>query len=258
VSQHFRAGSARPEHNPLTIGISPVIQIRSALDRADPSRNKTMTAKFAVALIATTMFVAPALAADAVNSAAGGNAAAPTATVPAKPAAVSSTPASTNTSSKTATDNGAKGSQRKVERRHVHRTMTAHHGKTYVKTVKVTRAVKVVKSNPASNQAWPFGPFVWGSPEKTSTGVKVVHHHAHHMMVAHRGKPSGEVKSAAKPGNAEIKTVGTAPAAAPVAPAASAVGKTNESKPDAKVIKAEKDLKTGATAGKSNKDSKVN
>ena len=210
-----------------------------------------MTSKFAVALIATTMFVAPALAADAVNSNAATGAA--NTTAPATPAPQSvSKPASSSASNTTTSATAAAGKQaaettnkgKKIATAHhrVHRTMTAHNDKSRAKTVSVTRSVKVVKSAP---QAWPFGPLTWTAPEKTASTVKVVHHHPHHVTLAHNGKPTKAVKT-------EAKTVGTAPVNAPAA-AASTAGKTDGNKADVKVIKADKDLKNGVKPGKDSK-----
>jgi hypothetical protein len=179
-----------------------------------------MTAKFAVALVATTMLVAPALAADAVST-----------TSPTSPATAA---APTSTVAKPVADNASKGKVTVVHRSH--RTMVAHNRKGDVKTVKVTRSVKIVKSAP---QAWPFGPFTWPTGN-TGTSVRVVHHHAHHTMLAHHGKTT--VKTAVK---TEIKSVAAAPASTTV-PAA----KADTSKADVKVIKADKDLKNGAKPGK--------
>jgi hypothetical protein len=182
-----------------------------------------MTAKFAVALVATTMLVAPALAADAVST-----------TSPTSPATAA---APTSAVAKPVADSASKGKVEVVHRSH--RTMVAHNRKGDVKTVKVTRSVRIAKSAP---QTWPFGPFTWPTGN-TGTSVKVVHHHAHHTMLAHNGKTT--VKTAEKPVKTEVKSVGAAPASTTV-PAA----KADTSKADVKVIKADKDLKNGAKPGK--------
>jgi hypothetical protein len=206
-----------------------------------------MTAKFALALVATTMFVAPALAADAVNSAAP-TAPANSASTPKTPAAstpVASAPAaSTNTAGKPAADTATKDKKAEVVHRHARHMMMAHNHKSVVKTATVTRSVKVVKSN---QSAWPFGPFTWTAPGKAARTMKVAHHHAHHIMVAHSGKPSGEGKTvlSAKPAKieakpetkTELKTIAQAPAG-------------GASTSDVKVIKADKDLKNGRKSSK--------
>jgi hypothetical protein len=234
-----------------TIGIGPIIQIRPHwIERTFQGMN-SMTAKLAVALIATTMFVAPALAADNANSAAPA-APANSATAPASPAA--STPAkSTNTAGKPAAAADTKSRTAEVVHRHARHTMLAHNGKNHMKTATVTRTVKVTKSN---QSAWPFGPFTWTAPSKSEHSVKVVHHHVHHTMVAHGGKPSGEAKTVQgeKPVKTEVKRIAQAPAASASPPASttakSDAGKADTSKTDVKVIKANKDLKNGGKPGK--------
>lgn len=208
-----------------------------------------MTAKFAVALIATTMFVAPALAADAANPAVPSAPATPAASTP-----VASTPAaSANTASKPVADTATKSKKAEVVHRRSRHVMVAHNHKGAVKTVTVTRSVKVAKSN---QSAWPFGPFTWTAPGKSEhrmseRTIKVVHHHAHHIMVAHGGKPSGEaktvqdgkpVKTDAKPATkTELKAIAQSPAA-------------DTKKSDVKVIKADKGLKNGGKPGKTSTD----
>ena len=193
-----------------------------------------MIRKFAVALIATTMLVAPALAADAVKS------------TPAAPVAAATTTAVTPVSkdaTKTVTKTATKTEHRKtikVAHRHGHYLMVAHNGKhsSHVKTAKVTKPVKTVMARPAAS---PVTLFPWTAPKtepvKTAHAktehhktIKVAQRHVHPPMVAQNHKPASHVKTA-KVTKPAVKTVTATPAAAIA------------SKPAVKVIKADRDIK---------------
>jgi hypothetical protein len=190
-------------------------------------RTILMMRKFAIALIATTMLVAPALAADAVKS------------TPAAPVAAASTAAPTVTSdpktdTKTVTKTDKNLKTFKVSHRHPVRHMTVAKNfkhSSHVKTVKMSKPVKTVTATPAASPMW----FSWTAP-KTEKHLKVAHHHAHHMTFAKNDKHVSHVKTAkiAKP----VTAVTAAPAASTLTPVASTV-----SKPAVKTIKASKDVK---------------
>jgi hypothetical protein len=188
-----------------------------------------MMRKFAVALIATTMLVAPALAADAVKST-------PAAPVAATTAAPAVTP-NTKTATKTVTKTDKTLKTIKVSHRHPVRHMTiANNGKhwSHVKTAKISKPSKTVTATPA---AWPtWSPWTETKTDKHLKTFKVAHHHAHHMVVAKSGKHVNHVKTAkvGKPVNA----VTAAPAVSTPAPVASTA-----SKPVVKTIEAGKDVK---------------
>jgi hypothetical protein len=204
-----------------------------------------MIRKFAVALIATTMLVAPALAADAVKSSpmAPVTAATTTAAAPAATAAPAVTPASKD-ATKTVIKTATKTEHRKtikVAHRNGHHLMVAksHQPASHAKTVKVSKPVKTVMARPAAS---PVTLFPWTAPKtepvktvhaKTEhhKTVKVAHRQVHHLMVAQNHKPS-HVKSA-KVTKPAIKTATSAVSTA--TPAAS--------KPAVKVIKADRDIK---------------
>jgi hypothetical protein len=193
-----------------------------------------MIRKFAVALIATTMLVAPALAADAVKS----NPTAPvTATTPAPAATAPATPGS-----KDATKTEHRKTI-KVAHRNGHHLMVAkiHQPASHVKTVKVTKPVETVMARPAAS---PVTLFPWSAPktEQVKTvhaktehhkSVKVAHRQVHHLMVAQNHKPASHVKTA-KATKPAVKTVTATPAISTATPAA---------KPAVKVIKAGRDIK---------------
>jgi hypothetical protein len=187
-----------------------------------------MIRKFAIALIATTMLVAPALAADAVKSTPAPVAAATTAA----PAVTTKTEIKTAT--KHATKHLAKTDKHlktvKVAHRHsVHHMTFAKSGKhpSHVVSAKVSKPAKAVKATPAASPATWFQ-VKTDKPVKT---FRVAHHHAHHLMVAKHG---GHVKTVkvSKP----VKTV-TAPATIST-PVVSTVAK-----PAVKVIKVSKAVK---------------
>jgi hypothetical protein len=102
--------------------MGPIIESRSAFS-ADPKRTILMMRKFAVALIATTMLVAPALAADAVKSTP-----APVAATTAAPAVTPAPKTEIKTATKHATKHLAKTDRHlktiKVAHRHTVRHMT--------------------------------------------------------------------------------------------------------------------------------------
>jgi len=193
-----------------------------------------MIRKFAVALIATTMLVAPALAADAVKSSptAPVTAATTTTAAPAATAAPAVTPGSKD-ATKTLTKTATKTEHRKtikVAHRNGHHLMVAksHQPASHVKTAKVTKPVKTVMARPAAS---PVTLFPWTAPktEQVKTvhaKTKVAHRQVHHLMVAQNHKPS-HVKTA-KVTKPAIETVTTTTAA---------------SKPAVKVIKADRDIK---------------
>jgi hypothetical protein len=184
-----------------------------------------MIRKFAVALIATTMLVAPALAADAVKSS-------PTAPVTA--ATTTAAPAATAAPAVTPGSKDATKTEHrktiKVAHRNGHHLMVAksHQPASHVKTAKVTKPVKTVMARPAAS---PVTLFPWTAPktEQVKTvhaKTKVAHRQVHHLMVAQNHKPS-HVKTA-KVTKPAIETVTTTTAA---------------SKPAVKVIKADRDMK---------------
>jgi hypothetical protein len=157
-----------------------------------------MMRKFAVALIATTMLVAPALAADAVKS------------TPAAPVAAASTAAPTVTPARkdvskavTKTDKHLKTV--KVAHRHAHHTTFAKNGKhpSHVKTAKVTKPVNAVTAAPAASTPTPVASTASQPAVKTIKAgtdlnkVKAVHHHTvRHLTTAKNGKHSVHVKTA--------------------------------------------------------------
>jgi hypothetical protein len=180
-----------------------------------------MMRKFAVALIATTMLVAPALAADAVKS------------TPAATSAPIATPAAP-TVAKTDKDI----TKTKVAHRHSGRHLAmVKHGKhdvkiarhsSHIKTAKVSKPVKTVTATPAAS-TWTLFPATVTKTDKPLK--KVAHRHsAHHTMIAKNGKHVSHVKTAkvSKP----VKAVTTTPFL--TTPAVS----TTASKPAVKTIKA--------------------
>ena len=204
-----------------------------------------MLRKFAVALTATTMLVAPALAADAVKSTPAAPAAAATTAAPVDASAPKSdakadTKAGIKSDAKTATKTDAK-------------SVTETAPKSVAKTDKEVKTIKVAHSHHVRHMTFakakvskPAAPamtwFQWTAPktEKHGKTLKVAHHHVHHMTYAKNGKPVIHVNTAkvTKP----VDAVTTAPAASTATPAATA------SKPDVKVIKA---IKTGKELKKS-------
>jgi hypothetical protein len=190
-----------------------------------------MMRKFAVALIATTMLVAPALAADAVK---------PT---PAAPVAASTTAAPTATPAPQAKTTSATKTDIKTDK-HLKTLEVAHHRThhmTFAKNGKSVSHVKIAKvSKPATFVTTTPSTMMWFPWTATKTDqhlktFKIAHHHAHHVTFAKNGKPVSHVKIAkvSKP----VKAVTVAPAASSVTPAASSV-----SNPAVKIIKA-KNLK---------------
>jgi hypothetical protein len=156
-----------------------------------------MIRKFAFALIATTMLVAPALAADAVKS------------TPAAPVAAASTAAVTpvaKDTAKTAVKTSTKHLTKTAIKtdKHLKTVKVAHRHPLHVKTAKVSKPVKTVTAAPAPTTWFPWTqPVTVNKPVKT---FKVAHHHAHHMVVA---KHTTHVKTAkvSKP----VKAVTAAP-----------------------------------------------
>jgi hypothetical protein len=192
-------------------------------------RTILMMRKFAIALIATTMLVAPALAADAGKSTQGAPVAAAITTAPASKH-VTKTVSKTKTATKRVAKTEKHGKTFKVAHRHAHHMTVAKNGHSgHVKTAKVSKPVKIVTATPApAPMTW----FAWPAIKTdTKAGthlktVKVAHHHAHHMTVAKNGH-SSHVKTA--------KVSKPATTAAPIAATAA--------KPAVKVIKANKDIK---------------
>jgi hypothetical protein len=134
-----------------------------------------MIRKFAVALIATTMLVAPAFAADAVKS------------TSAAPVAAASTPAVTP-AAKVTTKTAIKTSTKHLTKtaiktdKHLKTFKVAHRHPLHVKIAKVSKPVKTVTAAPAPTTWFPWTqPGTVVKPVKT---FKVAHHHAHHMVVA--------------------------------------------------------------------------
>src|SRR5258708_1269930 len=147
-----------------------------------------MLRKFAVALIATTMLVAPALAADAVKS------------TPAAPAAAATTSAPVDASkshAKADTKAGVKSDAKTVTKTDVKtdtKSVTGTAPKSVTKTDKEVKTIKVAHSHHVRHMTFakakvskPAAPamtwFQWTAP-KTEKHVKVAHHHVHHMIVA--------------------------------------------------------------------------
>jgi len=218
-----------------------------------------MMRKFAVALIATTMLVAPALAADAAKP----TSAAPAATTTA-PADTSAPKSDVKVDSKGDTKSGIKTDAKTVTKSDVKadaksdtKTVTesatktgkelktkvahSHHVRhmTYAKNGVRAGHVKTAKmSKPAAPvMTW----FQWGAPTtavKSEKHVKTlkVAHHVHHTTFAKNHKPASHVQTAkvSKP----VDAVTTAPVTSSPAPAAAST-----SKPDVKVIKAGKEPK---------------
>ena len=156
--------------------MGPVIEIPVRNERTLP-RIILMIRKFAFALIATTMLVAPALAADAVKSTpAASVAAASTAAV--TPAAKDTTKTAIKTSTKTKhlTKTAIKSDK------HLKTFKVAHRHPLHVKTAKVSKPVKAVTAAPAPTTSFPWTqPGTVNKPVKT---FKVAHHHVHHTVVA--------------------------------------------------------------------------
>jgi hypothetical protein len=216
-----------------------------------------MMRKFAVALIATTMLVAPALAADAVKPTQPAPAAAATTVAPADASAPKSdAKADSKAGAKTVTKSDAKsdvksdtksvtesatktGKELKRKVAHSHHAHQMTHAKSgghasHVRTAKMSKPAAPVMT-------W----FQWTVPatktEKHVKTFKVAHHHMHHVTFARNGKPASHVETAkvTKP----VDAVATTPAASTSTPAAA-----NASKPDVKVIKA---IKSGKELKKS-------
>ena len=188
-----------------------------------------MMRKFAVALIATTMLVAPALAADAVKpTPAAPVAAVTTATPTVTPAPQTKTVTTSATKTDIKTDKHLK--TLKVAHHRAHQMTFAENGKHvgHVKTAKVSKPVKFVTATPSTMMWFPWTVTKTDQHLKT---FKVAHHHAHHMTFAKNDKPAIHVKTAkvSKP----VKAVIVAPATSSVTPAASGV-----SNPAVKIIKA--------------------
>jgi hypothetical protein len=202
-----------------------------------------MMRKFAIALIATTMLVAPALAADAAK---------PT---PATPAATTTAPADASTpksdakaDAKTVTKSDVKADTKsvtetatKTSKELKTKVAHSHHVRhmTYAKNGVRAGHVKSAKmSKPAAPvMTW----FQWGAPTtavKSDKHVKTlkVAHHVHHTTFAKNHKPASHVQTAkaSKP----VDAVTTAPVTSSPAPVAA-----SPSKPDVKVIKAGKEPK---------------
>jgi hypothetical protein len=199
-----------------------------------------MIRKFAIALIATTMLVAPALAADAVKSTPAAPVAAATTTT--APAVTPASKDATKNVAKTITKTATKTEHRKtikVAHRHVHHLMVAksHTSASHVKTAKVTKPVKTVMARPAAS---PVTLFPWTAPKtehvKTEhhKTIKVAHRHVHHLMVAKNHTPASHMKTA-KVTKPAVKTVNATPAVSTATPAAA--------KPAVKVIKADRVIK---------------
>jgi hypothetical protein len=131
-----------------------------------------MMRKFAVALIATTMLVAPALAADAVKSTP-----APVAATTAAPAVTPAPKTEIKTATKHATKHLAKTDKHlktiKVAHRHsVHHMTFAKNGKhpSHLASAKVSKPVKAVKAAPAASPTtwFPWTQVKTDKPVKTS------------------------------------------------------------------------------------------
>jgi hypothetical protein len=224
-----------------------------------------MMRKFAVALIATTMLVAPALAADAAK---------PT---PAAPAATTTAPADTSapkSDAKADTKSGIKTDAKTVTKSDV-KAETKSDAKTVTETA--TKTGKELKTKVAHSQhvrhmtyakngvraghvrtakmSKPAAPvmtwFQWGAPttavkaEKHVKTLKVAHH-VHHTTFAKNRKPASHVQTAkvSKP----VDAVATAPVTSSTTPAAAST-----SKPDVKVIKAVKEPKKSHVTAKVSK-----
>ena len=188
-----------------------------------------MIRKFSVALIATTMLMAPALAADAVKS------------TPAAPVAAATTTAAPAVTP--ASKDASRTEHRKtikIAHRHVHHLMVAENNTpaSHVKTAKVSKPVKTVMARPAAS---PVTLFPWTAPkterDKTAHAktehhktIKVAHRHVQHLMVAKTHAPASHVTTA-KVTKPAINTVTATPAVSTATPAAS--------KPAVNVIKAD-------------------
>jgi hypothetical protein len=149
-----------------------------------------MIRKFAVALIATTMLVAPALAADAVKS------------TPAAPVAAATTTAAPAVTP--ASKDASKTEHRKtikIAHRHVHHLMVAENRTpaSHVKSAKVTQpAIKTVTATPAVSTATPAAskPAVKViKADHVIKKIKVANRHGHHLTVAKNHKPARPVKT---------------------------------------------------------------
>ena len=179
-----------------------------------------MMRKFAVALIATTMLVAPALAADAVKS------------TPASPVAASTTTAPITTS---APSTKTLKAAHRYQVRHVAFAKTGKHP-SHVKTAKVSKPVKST-ATAATPVASTWTLFPAPATDKSVKTIKVSHRHVmHDRTVAKNFKPKSHVKTAkvAKP----VKAATAIPASVTTTPAAS-----TDAKPAVKTIKASKGIK---------------
>jgi hypothetical protein len=198
-----------------------------------------MMRKFGVALIATTMLVAPALAADAVKPTPAAPAAttrAPADTSAPKSDVKADTKSDTRSDAKTVTETAIKtGKELKTKVAHSHHMRHTTYAKNGVRAGHVKTA-KVAK--PAAPVMTWFG---WGAPTtavKSEKHVKTlkVAHHVHHVTFAKNHKPASHVQAA------KVSKPVDAAATAPVPSSASPAG-ANTAKPDVKVIKAGKEPK---------------
>jgi hypothetical protein len=178
-------------HSRGRIGIGPIIEAWSALqpERTSPKDN-SMIRKFALALIATTMLMAPALAADAVKS------------TPAAPVAAATTTAAPAVTP--ASKDASKTEHRKtikIAHRHAHHLMVAktHGPASHLKIAKVTKpAIKTATETPAVSTATPAASKPAVNVIKADhvvKKIKVANHHGHHLTVAKNHKPARPVKA---------------------------------------------------------------
>jgi hypothetical protein len=158
-----------------------------------------MIRKFAVALIATTMLVAPALAADAVKS----TTAAPVAAATTTTTTTAAAPAVASASKDTSKTEHRKAI--KIAHRHVHHLMVAktHAPASHVKTANVTKpAIKTATATPAVLTATPAASKPAVNVIKADhviKKIKVANHHGHHLTVAKNRKPARPVKTVSNP-----------------------------------------------------------
>ncbi len=205
-----------------------------------------MLRKFAIAMIATTMLVAPALAADAVKSA-------PAAAVPATLAATATAPAATPGQSTAATTDVKTGKDVKkikvVHGRNLHHLAVSKHGKSLVKIAKHSthvKTAKVVKPTAPAPTATPAtviqNPVVPGTtvstnePSKTNVKTIKAEKPVKKLKVSHR--LNGHKLAMVKHGKVKIAkhstSVKTANASKPVKPVDPSKTKTHEAKSNTK------------------------
>jgi hypothetical protein len=161
------------------IGIGPIVEFGPFVSRTHLSKGQApMLWKFAVAMIATTMLVAPALAADK-----------PAATTPGTPAASTATPTVVN-SGKDAKAGGKTG----LKSNKAAGTAPAAEVKTIKadKNLKVTAGKNEVKATDKNVGAAPTADVKSATDKTVKTAV---HHrkHSHHWYMVHRGRHPGHI-----------------------------------------------------------------